>query len=171
MMKPRMIIKDENGVVAIEFAIVLPVLLLLLFGIMEFSIILYDKAMITNACREGARAGIIYDYDPSDDTYHPSDATIEAKVDQYLQTFLITFGGPDRPPAIINRYRMDYSTDPPTKGGGTDPPTTIDRGEETAGDALEVTVRYQYGFLLLPASIMGDPDVFKLGTTIEMRFE
>jgi len=165
MMKPRMIIKDENGVVAIEFAIVLPVLLLLLFGIMEFSIILYDKAMITNACREGARAGIIYDHDPSGPTYHPSDATIEAKVDQYLQTFLITFGGPPRPPADINRYRMDYSTDPPTRA------EAISRGEETAGDALEVKVTYQYGFLLLPASIMGDPDVFKLGTTIEMRFE
>jgi Flp pilus assembly protein TadG len=33
---------------------------MLLFGIIEFGIILYDKAMITNASREGARAGIVY---------------------------------------------------------------------------------------------------------------
>ena len=49
----------QKGAAAVEFAIVLPLLLMLLFGIIEFSVILYDKAMITNASREGTRAGIV----------------------------------------------------------------------------------------------------------------
>src|SRR5690606_22788925 len=34
-------------------------LLVILFGIIDFSFMLYDKAMLTNAAREGARAGIV----------------------------------------------------------------------------------------------------------------
>jgi hypothetical protein len=171
MMKPRMMIKGESGVAAIEFAIVLPVLLLLLIGIIEFSVILYDKAMITNAAREGARAGIVYDHDlgvdpddPGDDTYHPDEPTIIAKVDQYLQTFLITFGGPDTAVIETDIYRYNYADDPPTR-------IEIDYGLETAGDALEVTVTYQYGFLLLPALMGGGSDLFNLEATADMRFE
>ena len=55
-MKTRLL-KGNNGASAVEFAVVLP-LLVLPFGIIEFSLALYDKAMITNASREGARAGI-----------------------------------------------------------------------------------------------------------------
>ena len=55
-------IKKEEGASAIEFALVLPLLLVLVFGIIEFSILFYDKAMLTNASREGARVGIVYRY-------------------------------------------------------------------------------------------------------------
>ena len=44
----------------VEFAIVLPLLLMLIFGMIEFSVMLYDKAMLTNATREGARFGILF---------------------------------------------------------------------------------------------------------------
>ena len=50
-------INNQNGAALVEFAIVLPVLLMLIFEMIEFSLLLYDKAMITNASREGARAG------------------------------------------------------------------------------------------------------------------
>ena len=52
--------KRQEGASAVEFAIILPLLLILVFGIIEFSILFYDKAMITNASREGARVGIVY---------------------------------------------------------------------------------------------------------------
>ncbi len=55
-------IKSENGASAVEFALVLPLLLVLVFGIIEFSIFLYDKAVITNASREGAQAGDVARY-------------------------------------------------------------------------------------------------------------
>ena len=50
----------QNGASTVEFAMILPFLLVILFGIMEFGIILYDKAVITNASREAARSGIAY---------------------------------------------------------------------------------------------------------------
>lgn len=45
----------QEGVAAIEFAFVLPVLLLLLFGIINFGLLMYDLSVVTNAVREGAR--------------------------------------------------------------------------------------------------------------------
>lgn len=50
----------NQGGAMIEFALVLPVFLILVFGIIEFSIALYDKAVMTNASREAARAGVIF---------------------------------------------------------------------------------------------------------------
>jgi Flp pilus assembly protein TadG len=50
---------NERGVAAAEFALVLPVLLLLLFGTIEFGMMMYGREIVTNAAREGARAGIV----------------------------------------------------------------------------------------------------------------
>ena len=50
--------EGQKGVSAIEFAILLPILLLLLFGAVEFGLLLYNQQVLTNASREGARAGI-----------------------------------------------------------------------------------------------------------------
>jgi Flp pilus assembly protein TadG len=52
-------LQREDGVVAVEFAIVLPILLLIMFGIIEFGFVLFEKQVITNASREGARYGIV----------------------------------------------------------------------------------------------------------------
>lgn len=49
----------ERGAAAIEFALLLPVLLLILIGAMEFGYMFYTQQLITNASREGARAGIV----------------------------------------------------------------------------------------------------------------
>ncbi|MEO8411999.1 MAG: TadE/TadG family type IV pilus assembly protein [Propionivibrio sp.] len=50
---------NERGAVAVEFALLLPVLLMILFGIIEFGMIMYGREVVTNASREGARAGIV----------------------------------------------------------------------------------------------------------------
>ncbi len=52
--------KKQHGVAAVEFAIVLPVLLLILFGIINFGVLMYNQAVITNAAREGARWASIH---------------------------------------------------------------------------------------------------------------
>ncbi len=84
-------INNQNGAALVEFAIVLPVLLMLIFGMIEFSLLLYDKAMITNASREGARAGIVYSPTPV------TKEKIELTVNNYLQTHLISLGGASAP--------------------------------------------------------------------------
>src|SRR6185295_18126289 len=50
---------NERGAVAAEFALLLPVLLTILFGTIEFGMIMYGREVVTNASREGARAGIV----------------------------------------------------------------------------------------------------------------
>ncbi len=97
-------LRCQKGVAAIEFAIVLPVLMIIVFGIIEFGLLFYDKQVITNASREGARIGI------SDAVV--SDADIEAVVDNYVTNNLITFGTAPTPPVTtIGRTGMDFGDD------------------------------------------------------------
>jgi Flp pilus assembly protein TadG len=53
-------LRSEQGAVAVEFALLMPVFLLLLFGIIDFGHAYYMKQMVTNASREGARYGTRY---------------------------------------------------------------------------------------------------------------
>ena len=52
-------LKNEKGQSLIEFAIILPLLLLILMGILEFGIMLNSYLSINNSAREGARLGIV----------------------------------------------------------------------------------------------------------------
>ncbi len=61
---------DQRGQSAVEMALVLPVLLLVLFGITEFGRLLGAYVTVQNAAREGARLGIT----------GADDQAIEAKV-------------------------------------------------------------------------------------------
>lgn len=134
--------KNQKGVAAIEFAIILPVLIVLLFGFIEFSILLYDKAMLTNASREGARAGIVYS-DPNPIT----DNDIRAVVNNYCASHLISFGT------------------------GSAVNTAISRTMESFGNALTVTVTYQYDFLVLPNFVTTLMGGVNLGAETVMRME
>ena len=48
-------ILDRRGGIAIEFALVVPVLLIILLGIMQFGFAFFVQINMTNAAREGAR--------------------------------------------------------------------------------------------------------------------
>lgn len=52
-------LQNNRGVAAVEFAICLPILILLVCGSIEFGLLFYNQQVITNASREGARAGIV----------------------------------------------------------------------------------------------------------------
>jgi Flp pilus assembly protein TadG len=51
----------DRGAAAVEFALVLPILMLLIFGIVDFGRMLNAKITITEAAREGARAAALVD--------------------------------------------------------------------------------------------------------------
>jgi Flp pilus assembly protein TadG len=55
--------RREEGGVAVEFAIILPVLTVLVFGIVDFGHGWYMRTVMENACREGARYGSRYQTD------------------------------------------------------------------------------------------------------------
>jgi Flp pilus assembly protein TadG len=127
----RYSIRKEMGTSTVEFAIVLPVLLIILFAIVELALVFYDKAMITNASREGARAGISFHAD-SDGSYDPMDeAEIRTTVvNPYLANFLVTFSN---------------ATATTTVSPGQCPPLNA-----TPPRQITVTVTYPYTFLVLP---------------------
>ena len=55
--------KKENGQSAVEFALVLPILLLIVCGILDFGWLFYNQLSVENACREGARVGCVISQD------------------------------------------------------------------------------------------------------------
>ena len=49
---------NQRGAAAVEFALLLPVLIMVLFGIIEFGVALSRQQVLATASREGARLGI-----------------------------------------------------------------------------------------------------------------
>ena len=72
-------LRSESGASAVEFALLLPVLMLILFGIIEFGLALHRQAVLTNASREGARLGIVQSVPPI------ARAAVDAAIDNYLR--------------------------------------------------------------------------------------
>lgn len=150
--------KNNKGVALVEMAIVLPLLIILVFGIIEFGFIIYDKAMITNASREGARIGIVFRIDPSTRDYISPDTStvqslIETRIRDYLSTYLISLGSTPTIPSLSN--------------GGI----TIGVSGTSPGGELTVNINYDYKFLLLnPGFLKSAPTVALSATTI-MRLE
>jgi Flp pilus assembly protein TadG len=138
---------SQKGAAMVEFALILPLLIVLIFGIIEFSIIMYDKAMVTNASREGARAGIVLRLTPAGDLNPLTDAEIKSVVMGYLNTRLITFGS----------GTADATSTPPLP--------------RKSGDQLTVTATYTYDFLLLPNFVTTLTGKIDLEAETVMRME
>ena len=145
--------RSERGASVVEFSLVLPLLLVIIFGVVEFGFILYNQAMITNASREGARAGIIIQ------TPRKSTADITSVVNAYLSNYLVTFKSAS-PPAPTTVVKIN--------GAEADPATA---GLVTAQDFLTVEVRYDYDFLVLPKFITHITGTKTLFASSTMRAE
>ena len=52
--------RREHGQALVEFALVLPILLMLLCGIIDFGWVYYNQMALSNAAREGARYAVIH---------------------------------------------------------------------------------------------------------------
>jgi Flp pilus assembly protein TadG len=134
-MKP----KHQRGAQAVEFALVLPFFLAILLLVMDFGFLVYNKAVITNAAREAARAG-------SMGTTSWSSATVAAVACNYARSALTT---------------TDSTTPAPTNCPGVPSPTscagmpslavTVTPGGTLSpafGEPVSVTVAYAYPGLL-----------------------
>lgn len=60
----RKFLRSEEGQAIVETALVLPFLLLLILGMIEFGWILNGQITITSAAREGARTAVVYESAP-----------------------------------------------------------------------------------------------------------
>ena len=70
----------RSGVAAVEFALVVPVFFLLVFGLIEFGRMLMVRQSLTNAAREGCRTAVLAT------TVNSSD--VEESVRDYLQSVM-----------------------------------------------------------------------------------
>ncbi len=148
---------DETGASVVEFAALMPLLALLVFGVIEFGLLMYNQQVITNASREGARAAIRGDCD-----HRLTDAQIIQIVKDYCvdptdatKKRLITFGAANNLP--------DVSIDPSPSN------CTPSGSGLTVGDDVAVTAQYTYSFLV--PSVLGFGPTKQLVAKTVMKME
>ena len=137
-----MYLKREDGAAAVEFALLLPLLMMILFGIIEFGLVLYNQEVITNASREGARAGIII-------RSPRTEAIIQGVVDDVVNTYL-EGAGLNVSNATISASAISCCA---------------------PGEDLIVNVTYPYDFLVLPSFATSLADTLNLNARTVMKLE
>jgi Flp pilus assembly protein TadG len=130
---------SQRGATAVEFAVIFPLLILLLFGMIEFGLYLFNRQVITNACREGARFGVV-----ALPTRRTNDE-IRTTILNYSSQYLVTFGSDTLTAGDVILKSEDYDM-----GDGFNP--AVSRCMSFGCD-LEVRTDYTYNFLFL--SIIG----------------
>jgi hypothetical protein len=111
--------RDEDGVVAVELALVLPVLVMLLFGILQFGIAFNRLQGVHAAAREGARVGAVT---PGNECSRAADAMDGLGV---ASTCIVIQGCPGE--SVIVEVTADNDIDIPFVGSRT--VTLTGRGE------------------------------------------
>ncbi len=173
-------LKAQNGAAAVEFAIVAILLFVLLFGIIEFSIALYDNSKVADAVRAGARIGANYNVDPNTGLYQhvPSvDNTAPIDVCRVVQQAMaeaITFGTVptlDCGSASTNKIQVTYCSDPNNCATTAIAETSVDTAGPGTPVYIEVVVRYTYDYLVIPAFIPGLSNNIQLTRRARMRLE
>jgi Flp pilus assembly protein TadG len=87
----------DEGVAAVEFALILPVLALLLFGILEFGRVWSQYQVFQGAAREGARCAAVQATEFTDCEIQPSIDNAAEPYNLSVQTVPVTIGGVSRP--------------------------------------------------------------------------
>jgi Flp pilus assembly protein TadG len=121
---------ERRGVAIIEFAIILPLLLLIVVGTMEFARALNIKQVVVNSAREGARIVALPPGSQSNETL------VRDRVDDYLTSNgldlslrTVTIQGIDGAPGTVGevtvayQYTFDFFGGIASMFGGSDPGT------------------------------------------------
>jgi Flp pilus assembly protein TadG len=124
-------LRSERGSALVEFALCLPLLLVVIAGIVDFGFVFQRQEVITNAAREGARLAVLPGYDPT---------AVEARVRAYVQNGL-----------SLDNAAMAAVL--PSTGGVTVSYVDVSVPLQTGGTATvptaQVDVNYHHNFLLL----------------------
>lgn len=131
----RVFLRQTKGGVAVEFAIVGTLFLLLIAGVLDFGHAWFMKQVITNASREGARYGITYQTNSSGVRIAPS------ALNPTIQTYILT--------KYLGNAALPSDANPTVSLGGTGYTT----GNKGAG--LEVTVTAMKTWFMVSGFIPG----------------
>ena len=106
-------LQNNRGVAAVELAICLPILILLVCGSIEFGLLFYNQQVITNASREGVRAGIVAEAETTDIIQivknYCNGKLINLNGANELQTDAVTVSGPDGDDDLTVSVIYDYN--------------------------------------------------------------
>ena len=122
--------REERGAALVEFALALPLLLVVIAGIVDFGFTFQRYEVLTNAAREGARMATLPGYDQT---------SVDARVRSYVQAGLNLSTSAlniAMPSGAVTLTNPDITI--PLSGGGS----------KTMGTAL-VTVTFRHNFLLM----------------------
>ena len=125
--RPKTNGRGERGAALVEFALAVPLLLVVIAGIVDFGFVFQRYEVITNAAREGARLASLPGYDAAD---------VEAHVRSYVANGLSMSDTSGVMPVSGTPKGVDVAYQDLTVSG-VDVPTAV------------VTVNYQHNFLLL----------------------
>jgi|SoimicMinimDraft_9_1059737.scaffolds.fasta_scaffold28414_2 Flp pilus assembly protein TadG len=145
-------IRPERGAAAVEFAIVVPLLFMLVFGIIDFGFSFHSWNAIENAAREGARVGAT-----------DGNTTVNGKVTDITNRVLGATNYLSTPaPTVIVTCSTNNGSTFGTCGAGS---TWLE------GDIIRVTVKYDYRFMTPLPTMVGLGSVLHETATSESRFE
>ena len=149
----RMRLRSERGAASVEFAMIAVVFLIIVFGIIEFGILMFDKHVLTNASREGARAGIVM--------RNPRlpDEDIKDIVIKYAEDHMVGFGASST---------LDFGPWPGEVPDVWISPAEADRVGVLFGTELIVKVKYPFNFLVLSGFGLG-PITLEAETRMRME--
>lgn len=145
----RRITGQQAGATAIEFAIVAPVLILLLFGIIEFSLMMFASSII-----EGATANISRQSKTGADRSTAADPGEQAQEDTArLQQMILARGR-----GVLHSDKLTVVTRPDSSVTGS-----VGR----AGEMVIYNVRYDWNIITpFLSSMLGDEDgIFTISST------
>jgi Flp pilus assembly protein TadG len=108
----RRLAKRERGQNLVEFALMSPLLFLLVFGIIDFGIGLHSWITVTNAAREGARLAAVH---ATEDEIIAKVEDVAANIDEDRMDIVVTGEDPDiensgEPVTVEVTYEYDLMT-------------------------------------------------------------
>jgi Flp pilus assembly protein TadG len=161
---PLRFLKDQQGAYAVEFAILMPVLLLLLFGIVDFGHCISMKQIMVNAAREGARYGTVYQTDASGNRLLLNN--LNPSIENYIINTSAENGGKG---GVGLQSLLAADANPViTKGGSA---CTESNPLSLAGEDLTITITAEKKWLVIGNLIPGLGNSITLTSTTNMRCE
>ena len=150
----------QRGQAAVETALLLPVLIILLFGIIMSGFTFYAFIQVSNAAREGARAGSLYRITQAASGLTLVQTVRQAVYDPGTGSSALGFLSPTSPSFNVT---SDVSVPSPVDVDGD--------GTISSGDRLTVTVTYRYSIPVLSAFLRVFPQPIVIVRSVEMEIQ
>ena len=154
----------QRGQAAVEIALTLPLLLLLLFGIVVSVFTFYAYIQVSNAAREGARAGSLYRI-----TYPTTGSTPTLSLLQQTVQKAVYDPSVSPPVSALGTLAVSASSFTVTSDVGV-----IYSGDATSpksGDVVTVTVNYRYTLPILSAVLPMFPQPLPIVRSVVMEVQ